>query len=398
MGLLKACGWGLSVLQDATHGEPVDTTLFRQKKYTSLNNTNKISRMHNHSENEGFWQIILEVFNHAVMITFFVIVMMMIIELINIRTKGKTNKSLHKKGFVQILLAAFMGITPGCLGTFAIVSLYIHRTISFAALVTVMIATSGDEIFVMFAMLPPKTSFILIAVLLVVAIISGLIVHLFSKKEENIKPILHLHTEYLETNNAYISFSLQKLLSDYKKISFERALLLFGMLVFIVSLISGTIGSHDWNWEKITFLITAIIGLVIIATASEHFLNEHLWKHIIGKHFMKIFLWTFGAFVFIHLLDHYIDVESWMQSNKYVILIIAVLIGIIPESGPHIVFISLYSAGSIPFSILLANSIVQDGHGAIPLLAESRKSFITMKLINAFVGLSVGSSLLLLGF
>ena len=102
--------------------------------------------------------------------------------------------------------------------------------------------------------------------------------------------------------------------------------------------------------------------------------------------------------VLIHLLDQYIDVEEWIKSNSYIILLIAVLIGIIPESGPHIVFISLFASGSIPVSILLANSIVQDGHGAIPLLAESRRSFIWMKLINALVGLIIGSALLLTGF
>jgi len=65
-------------------------------------------------------------------------------------------------------------------------------------------------------------------------------------------------------------------------------------------------------------------------------------------------------------------------------------VGIIPESGPHIIFITLYAQGIIPFGTLLANSIVQDGHGALPLLAESRKAFIKMKLINLTVGLVAG--------
>ena len=71
-------------------------------------------------------------------------------------------------------------------------------------------------------------------------------------------------------------------------------------------------------------------------------------------------------------------------------LVIAVLIGIIPESGPHLLFLTLFINGTIPFSILIASSIVQDGHGALPLLAESRKSFIYMKGINVVVGFIVG--------
>ncbi len=352
--------------------------------------------MHQHSNDETHLGILSETINHALMITFFVIIMMMIIELVNIQSKGRWNKTLQKRGFLQIILASFMGIMPGCLGTFAMVSLYVHRTISFAALLAVMIATSGDEIFLMFAMIP-KTSFIIVAILFLVAVLSGLLVYLFTKKNY-MGNAQTTHIEYHSDNYSCLSLNTAEISSIYKNISFHRSLLLFGFFVFTVLLITGGIGSHEWNWEKITFLIITIVGLFIAATASEHFLVEHLWNHIIKKHFLKIFLWTLGAFIFISILNHYIDAEEWIKSNKYIVLLIAVLIGIIPESGPHIVFISLFYTGGIPFSILLANSIVQDGHGAIPLLAESRKSFIIMKLINAGVGFIVGFLLLIFGF
>jgi len=71
-------------------------------------------------------------------------------------------------------------------------------------------------------------------------------------------------------------------------------------------------------------------------------------------------------------------------------MILAMLIGIIPESGPHLIFVTLFSQGAIPFSVLLASSIVQDGHGMLPLLAESRKHFIYVKLINIGVGTIIG--------
>jgi hypothetical protein len=74
-----------------------------------------------------------------------------------------------------------------------------------------------------------------------------------------------------------------------------------------------------------------------------------------------------------------------------VILIIAVLVGIIPESGPHLLFVNLYIAGTIPLSILIASSIVQDGHGMLPMLAVSKRSFLWVKLINVFVGFLVGA-------
>jgi len=65
-------------------------------------------------------------------------------------------------------------------------------------------------------------------------------------------------------------------------------------------------------------------------------------------------------------------------------------VGIIPESGPHLVFVTLFSQGTIPFAILLANSIVQDGHGTLPLLAVSARAFIWLKVVNIVIGLVLG--------
>jgi uncharacterized membrane protein len=62
------------------------------------------------------------------------------------------------------------------------------------------------------------------------------------------------------------------------------------------------------------------------------------------------------------------------------------------------VFISLFVEGSIPFSILLANSLVQNGHSGLPLLAESKKSFVKMKLIAVAVGFVAGLVGYLFGF
>jgi hypothetical protein len=91
------------------------------------------------------------------------------------------------------------------------------------------------------------------------------------------------------------------------------------------------------------------------------------------------------------------DLHQLIQHNMFWVLVVAVLIGIIPESGPHLIFVMLFASGNLPLSILLASSIVQDGHGSLPLLAESRKSFIIVKLINMAVGLLIGLAGLSLG-
>jgi hypothetical protein len=59
------------------------------------------------------------------------------------------------------------------------------------------------------------------------------------------------------------------------------------------------------------------------------------------------------------------------------------------------IFVTLYAAGVIPLPVLLASSISQDGHASLPLIAESRKSFLWAKAINCIVALAVGYSAML---
>jgi hypothetical protein len=110
------------------------------------------------------FELVISSFRHAIMITGFVFVMMLVIEYVNVQTKGMWTKLVSASKWQQYLIAALLGAIPGCLGAFTIVALFTHRLISFGALVTAMIATSGDEAFVMLAMFPEKA--ILITLLL----------------------------------------------------------------------------------------------------------------------------------------------------------------------------------------------------------------------------------------
>jgi FtsH-binding integral membrane protein len=179
---------------------------------------------------------------------------------------------------------------------------------------------------------------------------------------------------------------------------FERAVLLIAGFLFLVFLLSGKTGPEEWNWQRVVFLIVIGIELFIALTVPDHFLRKHLWEHVIRKHLLRVFLWTFGAFLVIHAGLEFLHFDQWISQNMLGVLILALLVGLIPESGPHILFISLYSAGTIPLSILLANSVVQDGHGSLPLLAETRTGFLKMKALNLLAGLLLGLAGYLSGF
>lgn len=342
--------------------------------------------------------MITEVISQTIMITSFVMVMMLLIEYINVRSRGLWTSKLKKSETGQVFLGATLGLLPGCLGSYAMVSLYTHNMLTLGALTATMIATTGDEAFIMFSMIP-GTALKIMAIIFVFAVVTGYLMNLFMKKKKYYnkeKAHFPIHEE-----KSCNTVSKSEFKHQWKELSFERAILIAGILVYLFLLISGKLEhSHlhqddfhahgEWSWIRITFLIASSIVLFIVAIVPDHFLKEHLWEHIIKKHFLKIFLWTFGALLVIEfLLEHY-QFESWLDNNHIIILITALLIGIIPISGPHLVFVTLFFNQAIPFSILLANSIVQDGHGSLPLFAESKKSFIQVKAINLLVGLIVG--------
>jgi len=100
----------------------------------------------------------------------------------------------------------------------------------------------------------------------------------------------------------------------------------------------------------------------------------------------------------MHVLTEHLHFDESIRSGKWLMLAIACLVGLIPESGPHLVFLTLYARGAVPFSVLLASSIVQDGHGMLPMLAHSRRAFLGIKAVNLSAGALCGSVAMALGF
>ena len=270
-----------------------------------------------------------------------------------------------------------------------------------------MIASSGDEAFVMLAMIP-KEALLLMTILFMVAVVVGLLVDRFSKPhshhhQEGCDEGYQIHEEESETVEKS-SFR------NMKHASAERIALLLGVILFIVALAFGML-EHEHeeavhtqlnifneNWMNLVFAVVSLFVVWFIATAGEHIIKEHLWEHIIRKHFLSIFLWTFGALLVIQVGLHYFDIETLISNNIPWMILLAVLVGIIPESGPHLLFVTLFATGTVPFSVLLASSISQDGHASLPLLAESKRSFLKAKIVNTLVAAILSYACYFFGF
>ena len=156
-----------------------------------------------------------------------------------------------------------------------------------------------------------------------------------------------------------------------------------------------TIDLLSEDWMNVLFAGLSVIVLFVLLFGSDHFVEDHLWKHIICKHLPTIFAWTFGVLLILGFALQYLDVDRWISDNVVLMILLATAIGMIPESGPHMIFVTLFAAGVVPFPVLLASSISQDGHSSIPLLAENKKSFLWAKLINCLIALAAGFTAML---
>ncbi len=368
------------------------------------------------------WDILIDALRNSVLISGLVVIMMMMIESFNIESHGSFFSGLKNSRFGQVTVAALLGSVPGCMGGFATVSLYTHRMMSFGALIAMMIASSGDEAFVMLAMMPDKAVWIFL-ILFAVAVAVGVIVDMLYKPRKvdmlcedgyEIHEEDHGHDEEDGHGAGAAAGSAGSARADgvhsghhagHRHFTWKRLLLFLGVAVFIVALVAGFLehehGDHhvedaiatnllSEQWMNVLFAVLSVIVLAVLVFGSDHFIEEHLWKHIVKKHLPPIFAWTFGVLIFIGILFHFADISGWISDNTVLMILLAAAVGIIPESGPHLIFVTLYASGVVPLPVLLASCISQDGHASIPLLAESKKSFVYAKLINFAIAILVG--------
>lgn len=377
--------------------------------------------------------------------------MMMMIESLNIESKGMVFKGLRKTKFGQVIVAALLGSVPGCMGGFAAVSLYTHRMFSFGALVAMMIASSGDEAFVMLAMIPEQ-AMIIFAVLFVIAVVAGVIIDFLADRRHRKHCQKHDHEdcgiesgcdagfvvhedEHKHSHEHATDMKASTSHKSKRTFGWRRLVMFVGLAIFIAALATGQLG-HDHSahthghtehihehtahvhencdhqhettakglninllsedWMNVLFAGLSVIMLFVLLLGSDHFVEEHMWNHIIRKHLPTIFAWTFGVLLVVGIGLQHIEIDHWISSNTALMILLATVIGIIPESGPHMIFVTLYATGVVPFPVLLASCISQDGHSSIPLLAESKKSFAWAKLINCIVALAAGFTAMLI--
>ncbi|MDO4827520.1 MAG: putative manganese transporter [Bacteroidia bacterium] len=306
------------------------------------------------------WSALAEILKESLVITAVVTAMMMLIEYVSYRSEGRLVPLLRRSKVGGVVSAAILGVIPGCLGGYITVSMYSKRVFSFSALLSMMIATTGDEAFVMLAMYP-GTAAAIFAGLFTLAIAVGLACEKFEsgrsaravREEETEKPCGC--TEEAEEKTGKLCGCAED--------------------------------AQEKSW-------TEAPSDTCLHSEAEGKGLRHRMKHTLGEA-LKIFAWAFGVLLAVKLASGYVDLETLIGGNAALMIPLAVLIGLIPQSGPHLVFVTLFAQGIVPLPVLLASCISQDGHAGLPLLAEDRRSFLRVKAVKCVLALAAGYLFLL---
>lgn len=337
--------------------------------------------------------MIVTLLENAVTVTGFVLVMMLLVEYGNVASRGVVRERLQNSG--GRLPAVLIGTVPGCFGAFTTVALYVHGTVSLGALAGSMIAASGDEAFVMLALFPGR-ALILFCTLFVYGLLVAWIVDRLLGVRLYRQPACASGLTVHDAEAAFFHpFARPPAGISWSR---DRALLAGGLIAFAAALGLGVLAGDAPMWLRALLVGVGVLLAALVVVAPEHFVREHLARHIVREHGPRIFLWTLGALALTEWVTRSgFGLESFIRDHTGLALLVAVAVGVIPESGPHMVFATLYAGGVLPFSVLLASSAVQDGHGMLPLLAESRIEFLRVKAINVAAGLVLGYGAMLLG-
>ena len=315
--------------------------------------------------------------------------MMLVVDYLTVLTRGRLESSVRGGRWRQYVGASLLGATPGCLGAFLSVSLYMRGLLSLGAIIACMVATSGDEAFVMLALFP-REALLLFAMLLVAGAFLGWASDSLARGL-GIQRSCHCREGAFHHDHADCRCFDRDVWRRPWRPGMPRLLMALALLAVLAVVGMGWVGEEAWI--RVAFYTLLPLCVVIVLTVPDHYLREHILAHIVRRHVGRVFVWTFGALLVVEVGLQFWDVPGFVQGHMPIVLLVAALLGLIPTSGPHLIFVTLFAQGIVPFSVLLASSVVQDGHGALPLLSHSPRDVLLIKGFNLVFGLALGAIL-----
>ncbi|MGN1201384.1 MAG: putative manganese transporter [Candidatus Caccovivens sp.] len=257
----------------------------------------------------------------------------------------KFSKFLSKNKKTSVLYASCLGCVPQCGFSSVIADLYSHGTVSIGTLVAVFVATSDEAIPLMLtnsnSILP---MLLLVAIKVVLAIFWGYMIDLvvgYLRKRQHTKTEIHAkHHEHHEHGENEID--------DEHECSHHI---------------------HE-------------CGHIHTEHCSESCGHEH--GCCANNIFLDAFMHTFNIVLYIFVATFIINIivgycgtsalESLLSTNMYLQVLLASLIGLIPNCASSVLLVELYMLyGTLSFPALVAGLTAGAGVGMVILWSKNRK-------------------------
>ncbi|WP_286269356.1 putative manganese transporter [Thalassotalea hakodatensis] len=306
----------------------------------------------------------------------------------------------------QIILAAFLGLLPGCGGAIIVISQYVSGSMRFGAVVAVLTATMGDAAFLLLAA-QPEVGIVIIAVCFIVGVLSGIMVNMIHG-HDFLRPI--------STNTRHKKSCKTSTNKPLKRVMLQGGLwqLLLIPCAIIAVLMAAQI-ELPWLSSQQNSIIyrggamMAFLFILLWATTSE----TNSFKSIVAEDdkpkqhaiFQRVALdtnfiisWVVIALLCFELIVFFTDLQliHLFSALPAVTPLISVLVGMIPGCGPQILTTTLYLNGAIPLSAQLGNAISNDGDALFPAIALSPKVAVIATCYSAVPALIVAYGYFLL--
>ncbi|BDV02333.1 MAG: hypothetical protein HPAVJP_2220 [Candidatus Hepatoplasma vulgare] len=391
---------------------------------------------------EAFYSIII-----------WVVIAFLITQIILFFYKDKILIAVKNNKKTEVIFASFLGIIPGCAGSIFLIPLYKEKIVSFGALIAAFITTLGETTFVIL-LFNPMAFLIFTLLSIITSIIVGYLVNIFKIEEKlkiNIE-ISKTDDVYKHVDKKNLNKKAKKKLRPESIKAFEMAdkiilpclLLFFTIILFPLTIITSFIPDNSRGaWVDTYITVGNYIALIVffvfvpyklirdffekrISDSHDydhyhtlHSNDEHTEVHKKHRNSKKeefyhefnhtfitlvfIIFWVYLSMILIGLIVYAVNASSNSDfSNasdfaikqkdiyRFLIILIALSISLIPVCGPQIFLVTLFGQGYIAFSALSANSISQNGHAGLAMLSVDKKSYLWMKGIILIPAIIIG--------
>ena len=305
----------------------------------------------------------------------------------------KFSKFLAKNKKTSVLYASFLGCVPQCGFSSVIADLYSEKRVSIGSLVAVFVATSDEAIPIMLSHSNKILDMIiLIGIKIVLAIFWGYLIDLSLSMFKNKKhKSLHHHAHKVGCRNINHKQNLKQNSSALKSCQNE-----IHCAENNVELRSNQTQTHKHECGH--------IHTEKCDSACGHNHGDCCVDNVFLDAFMhslNIILYIFIATVLINVVVGYFGtetLENLLTNNIYLQVLIASLIGLIPNCASSVLLVELFIYGSLGFPALVAGLSAGAGVGLFILFTKNRKQPIknlAIVLLQYIIGVVSGMLLTL---